>query len=52
VDAVIAQPRTRAAFEKLGAEVTPNSAEEFTRQLQQDLARWTRTRKETGIKID
>ena len=52
VDAVIAQPRTREAFEKVGAEVAPNSAEEFTRRLQQDLARWARIRKETGIKID
>lgn len=52
VDAVIAQPRTREAFEKLGAEVVPNSAEEFTRRLQQDYARWARIRKETGIKID
>jgi tripartite-type tricarboxylate transporter receptor subunit TctC len=52
VDAVIAQPRTRQAFEKLGAEVVPNSAEEFTRKLQQDLARWTRIRKETGTKIN
>jgi len=52
VDAVIAQPRTRDAFEKLGAEVVPNSAEEFTRRLQQDYARWARIRKETGIKID
>ena len=52
VDAVIAQPRTRDAFEKVGAEVGPNSAEEFTRRLQQDLARWTRIRKESGIKID
>jgi tripartite-type tricarboxylate transporter receptor subunit TctC len=52
VDAVIAQPRTREAFEKLGAEVVPNSAEEFTRRLQQDLARWARIRKETGIKIE
>ena len=52
VDKVIAQPRTREAFEKLGAEVVPNSAEEFTRKLQQDLARWSRIRKETGIRID
>jgi tripartite-type tricarboxylate transporter receptor subunit TctC len=51
VDAVIAQPRTRDAFEKLGAEATPNSAEDFTRRLEQDLARWTRIRKETGISI-
>lgn len=52
VDAVLAQPRTRDAFEKLGAEVVPVSAEEFTRRLQQDIARWVRVRKETGIKID
>jgi tripartite-type tricarboxylate transporter receptor subunit TctC len=52
VDTVIAQPRIREAFEKLGAEVVPNSAEEFTRELKQDLARWTRIRKESGIKID
>ena len=52
VDAVLAQPRTREAFEKLGAEVVPNSAGEFTRRLQQDYARWVRVRKETGIRID
>jgi tripartite-type tricarboxylate transporter receptor subunit TctC len=52
VDAVIAQPRTREAFEKLGAEVASNSAEEFTRKLREDYARWVRIRKETGIKID
>jgi tripartite-type tricarboxylate transporter receptor subunit TctC len=52
IDAVIAQPRTREAFEKLGAEVVPNSAEEFTRRLQQDYARWGRIRKQTGIRID
>lgn len=52
IDAVIAQPRTVEAFEKLGAEVAPNSAEEFTRKLQQDLARWTRIRKETGLSIN
>ncbi len=32
VDAVIAQPRTREAFEKLGAEVIRTTPEEFTRQ--------------------
>jgi tripartite-type tricarboxylate transporter receptor subunit TctC len=52
VDAVIAQPRTRDAFEKVGAEVVTNSAEEFTRKLREDYARWVRIRKETGIKID
>jgi tripartite-type tricarboxylate transporter receptor subunit TctC len=52
VDTVIAQPRTREAFEKLGAEVVRNSAEEFTRRLQEDYARWVRIRKETGIRIE
>ena len=52
IDAVVAQPRTREAFEKLGAEVSRTTPEEFTRQLQNDYARWVRIRKETGIKID
>src|SRR5262245_12894591 len=52
VDTVIAQPRTREAFEKLGAEVVRNSPEEFTQRLREDYARWVRIRKETGIKID
>ena len=52
VDTVFAQPRTREAFEKLGAEVVGNSPEEFTRRLQEDYARWVRIRKETGIKFD
>jgi tripartite-type tricarboxylate transporter receptor subunit TctC len=51
VDAVLSQPRTREAFEKLGAELVPSTAEEFTRRLQEDYARWTRIRKETGIKL-
>lgn len=52
VAAVIAQPRTREAFEKLGAEVTPNSAEDFTRRLEHDYARWVRIRKETGLRVN
>ena len=52
VAAVIAQPHTREVFEKVGAEVAPTSAEEFTRSLQQEYARWTRIRKETGIRFE
>jgi tripartite-type tricarboxylate transporter receptor subunit TctC len=52
VDAVIAQPRTQEAFAKLGAEAVSNSAEEFTRRLTQDTARWQRIRKETGLRFD
>jgi len=52
VAAVIAQPRTRVAFEKLGAEVVPSTPEEFTRRMQQDYERWGRIRKQTGIRIN
>ena len=52
VDTVIAQPRVREAFEKLGAEVVKNSPEDFTRRLKDDYARWVRIRKETGIKFE
>jgi tripartite-type tricarboxylate transporter receptor subunit TctC len=52
VDVVLAQPRTRQAFEKLGAEVNPGTAEDFTRRLQKDYERWVRLRKETGIRIN
>ena len=52
ISAVIAQPRTREAFDKLGAEVEVNTADEFTKRMQSDHARWVRIRKETGLKID
>jgi tripartite-type tricarboxylate transporter receptor subunit TctC len=51
-DSVIAEPRVREAFEKLGAEVVRNSPEDFTRRLQDDYATWVRIRRETGIKFD
>jgi tripartite-type tricarboxylate transporter receptor subunit TctC len=52
VTAVVAQPRTREAFEKLGAEVIKGTPQDFTRRLQEDLVKWARVRKETGIKLD
>jgi tripartite-type tricarboxylate transporter receptor subunit TctC len=52
VDTVIAQPRTREAFERLGGEVASNSPAQFTRQLKEDFERWMRIRKETGITMD
>jgi tripartite-type tricarboxylate transporter receptor subunit TctC len=52
VDAVLAQPRTREAFERVGAEVVANSADEFTRRLKEDTARWARIRKESGIRFN
>ena len=52
VAAVIARPATREIFEKVGAEVAPTSAEEFTRSLQREHERWVRIRKETGIRFE
>jgi tripartite-type tricarboxylate transporter receptor subunit TctC len=52
VTAVVAQPRTRETFEKLGAEVVPGTPEDFTRRLQADYEKWVRIRKETGIQVD
>jgi tripartite-type tricarboxylate transporter receptor subunit TctC len=52
IDTVIAQPHTREAFEKRGAEVASNSHEAFTRRLQEDYARWVGIRKKTGIKMN
>jgi tripartite-type tricarboxylate transporter receptor subunit TctC len=49
---VLDDTRTRQAFEKMGAEVIKGTPEEFVRRLQDDLAKWTRVRKETGIKIE
>ena len=49
---VLADPRTRQSFEKLGAEVISGAPEDFVRRLQADLAKWTRVRKETGIKVE
>jgi tripartite-type tricarboxylate transporter receptor subunit TctC len=52
VAAVIARPATREIFEKVGAEVVPSSAEEFTRSLRQEHERWVRIRKQTGIRFE
>ena len=49
---VLDDPRTRGNFEKLGAEVIKSSPEEFAKRLQADFTKWSRVRKETGIKVD
>ena len=51
VDQVIAQPRTQEAFARLGADVIPGTAEDFTRRLRTDYERWVRLRKELGIEV-
>jgi tripartite-type tricarboxylate transporter receptor subunit TctC len=49
---VVEQPRTRNAFEKLGAEVVKSTPDEFSQRLQADYTKWVRIRRETGIKVD
>jgi tripartite-type tricarboxylate transporter receptor subunit TctC len=49
---VLDDPKTRASFERLGAEVIKSSPEELAKRIQQDLAKWTRVRKTTGITLN
>lgn len=49
---VLDQPNTRQNFERLGAEVSKTTPDEVARRLQDDLAKWIRIRKQTGIKVD
>lgn len=49
---VIAQPKVREAFERLGAEVIQSSPDDFTRRVKADYDKWVRIRKETGIKVN
>ena len=49
---VLDQPATRDTFTRLGADVIKSTPEEFARRVQHDYAKWTRIRKETGIKLE
>jgi tripartite-type tricarboxylate transporter receptor subunit TctC len=49
---VLDDPRTRGNFEKLGAEVIKSTPEELAKRVQEDLAKWTRVRKQTGITLN
>jgi tripartite-type tricarboxylate transporter receptor subunit TctC len=52
VVAVIAQPKVRDAFEKLGAEVVKSTPDDFAQRLKADYTKWVRIRKETGITVE
>jgi tripartite-type tricarboxylate transporter receptor subunit TctC len=52
VATVVAQPKVRDTFEKLGAEVIKSTPDDFAQRLQADYSKWVRIRKETGIKVD
>jgi tripartite-type tricarboxylate transporter receptor subunit TctC len=52
VVAVVAQPKVRDSFEKLGAEVVKSTPDDFAQRLKADYSKWVRIRKETGIKVE
>lgn len=52
VTSVVAQPKIRESFERLGAEVMPSTPEDLARRVKQDYDKWVRIRKETGIQIN
>jgi tripartite-type tricarboxylate transporter receptor subunit TctC len=52
VVSVVAQPKVRESFEKLGAEVVKSTPDDFVQRLKADYAKWVRIRKETGIKVE
>jgi tripartite-type tricarboxylate transporter receptor subunit TctC len=43
---------TRDSFARFGAEALESSPEEFTRFIREDLAKWSRLVRETGIKVE
>jgi len=49
---VLDQTATREAFERLGAEVIKSTPEEVTRRLRDDLVKWRKVQKQTGITLD
>jgi len=48
---VLDDPKTRGSFEKLGAEVIKSTPEALAKRVQEDLAKWIRVRKQTGITL-
>ena len=49
---VLDLPATRENFHRLGAEVLKSTPEEFTRRLREDLAKWQRIARDTGIRLE
>jgi tripartite-type tricarboxylate transporter receptor subunit TctC len=52
VVAVLQSPEIREAFAPQGAEVVANSSEEFTRQLNDDVAKWKKVIADLKLRID
>jgi len=49
---VLDQSATRDAFDRLGAEVIKSTPEEVTRRLRDDLIKWRKVQKQTGITLE
>jgi tripartite-type tricarboxylate transporter receptor subunit TctC len=49
---VLQSPEIREAFAPQGAEVVANSSEEFTRQLNDDVAKWKKVIGDLKLRID
>ena len=43
---------TRDSFARFGAEILESTPEEFTRFIRDDLAKWSKLVRETGIKLE
>lgn len=49
---VLAEPSVQEGFDTLGMDTGGNTPEEFTQQIQSDLARWSDVVKKGKIKIE
>ncbi|HTD89706.1 MAG TPA: tripartite tricarboxylate transporter substrate-binding protein, partial [Burkholderiales bacterium] len=49
---VLDQAATRDAFTRLGAEVIKSTPEELAKRMTNDLAKWKKVQRQTGIKLD
>lgn len=52
VAAALDHPRVRETFEKSGGELAKATPEEYVTRMRGELAKWSRIRKETGIRVD
>lgn len=49
---VLAQPATKAAFTRIGADVLHSTQQEFEQTLRSEMAKWTKVVREANIKVE